>query len=136
MQVSGFLANFTFQAGELLDSLVEGLLPLSLFHAPITRNLLNLFNFLLLQVRQKLGHLSSFPHLELPDDLLFDRVLTALSPSATCRSRTLLHLFLRARADVFFTSDTHVLQVQHDTKKALDLAGLLNFEIFVTDDEH
>ena len=42
----------------------------------------------------------------------------------------------RHRVDVFFASDTHVLQVQHDTKKALDLAGLLDFEIFVTDDEH
>ena len=138
LQVCCLLSNLALKACHPLNSLVEGLFPLGLFHFPITSHFLDLLNLLLLQVRQKLGHLSSLPHFKLPDDLLFNRVLAALAlPASTAAHCGSLHVFLLlAAANFFLTRDAHVLQVEHYAKESLDLPTLLDLEVFVTDDEH
>ena len=63
LQIGGFLADFALEGSHLLNRLVEELLALSLAHLPVTSDLLDLLDLLLLQVRQKLGHFCPFPHL-------------------------------------------------------------------------
>ena len=83
-------------------------------------------------MRQKLCHLSTLPHLQLPDNLVFSRVLTGDTAGRANHGCTLRSRLLR----FFLADDTHVLEVKDDAQQTLNIVSLLHFKVSIADNDH
>jgi hypothetical protein len=70
LHVQGFLSQFGLNLSHFSQRLLKLLVSGSFFQLPVLGHLLNLFDFFLFQMHQKLGHLSALPHFKLPNDLI------------------------------------------------------------------
>ncbi len=88
-------------------------------------------------MRQKLSHLSSFPHFKLPHDLLFHWIL-GLSVLTTCLTGRAKGWSISLACSFLLLSccQAHVFQVKDHPQKTLHISSLLQFQVFVTNDDH
>jgi hypothetical protein len=81
LQISGFVSDFGLNQVDLLDCVFEFLLTDGLFLAPLGRYVFDGGLLQLLHVGFEFGHFGTFPHLQLPHNLVLRSALLGRSPA-------------------------------------------------------